>query len=501
MVEKKTKDDRGCSKASDDAYYVFSHKKMLAEKQGSSMSIVSALQAELLVARCRIRELEATKISLRKKVKHLLNKLEEERIPWQRREQLKHYAATDELRGELIRERKSRKRMEILNTKLVNQLAHVKLSAEQLMQGYEEKNKSRELVEDVCDKLVKEIEEDKAEVERLKREYIEVREDLEEERKMLQLAEVWREERVQMKLLEAKLILEDKYSKMNMLITELENLLGSASCSLDVEELRKAEEILQAAAESLTIQDIFGEFSYAPPKPNDIFSILKEMQEFEGCEREIEPCNRHSHVSHDSEMESPVINGLNRNHLLPYSNCLSDYNSALEEDAEVCDAVSHGEYQCSRHSLEGFNSSLKKVNPKKNDLRNRNVSNEDADQCSPINAVSDISVSTDKLKVWRSKPSDGTSKIVSNEGDKRLSNGTISCVELTSPDRLLGEGEPRRRWKWISAGLANPHITRGMKGCIEWPRVIQRNELKAKVSEAMMESQKSQLRHILKPKT
>lgn len=495
-MEKKTKGDRRRVKASDDVYHVLDREKLLSEKRGTSVSVISALQAELLQARCRIRELEAKKQSLRKKVKHVLNKLEDERISSPRRERLKNHAATDELRDELIKERKSRQMMEILNTKLVNQLANVKLSAKQLMQGYEEEKKSRELVEDVCDKLVKQFGEDKAEVERLKEEYIKVREELEEERKMLQLAEVWREERVQMKLVDAKLALEDKYSRMNMLITDLETLLGSTNCSLDVVDLRKAEKILQAAAESLSIQDMIEEFSYVPPKSNDLFSILKELQECEGDAREIGHC--YSHSRDNSGMASPRFSGFNKNHHPTYSNCLGDYNSALEEDAGICDAANSAAYRSSTPA----NSPLKKVNREKYVSRN-GIERDEAE-------VSEASVSTKKLKQnasaapkdRRSKPSDGIYKtVVPNESDKRMSNGMISCPETTSPDLQMGEGEARHRGHCISAGLANPHITRGMKGRIEWPRAIQKNVFKAKVSEAIIESQKSQLRHILKPKT
>lgn len=504
-MEKKTKGDRRRVKASDDVYHVLDREKLLSKKRGTSVSVISALQAELLQARCRIRMLEAKKQSLRKKVKHLLNKLEDERISSPRRERLKNYAATDELRDELIKERKSRQMMEILNTKLVNQLANVKLSAEQLMQGYEEEKKSRELVEDVCDKLVKQFGEDKAEVERLKEEYIKVREELEEERKMLQLAEVWREERVQMKLVDAKLALEDKYSKMNMLITDLETLLGSTNCSLDVVELRKADKILQAAAESLSIQDMIEEFSYVPPKSNDLFSILKELQECEGDAREIG--HRNSHIRDNSGMASPQFSGFSKNHHPTYSNCLGDYNSALEEDAGICDAANSAAYRSSTPA----NTPLKKVNREKYVSRN-GIERDEAGQWSPKTEVSEASVSNKKLKQnasatpkdRRSKPSDGIYKTeVSNESDKRMSNGMISCPETTSPDRQRGEGEgeARHRGHCISAGLANPHITRGMKGRIEWPRAIQKNVFKAKVSEAIIESQKSQLRHILKPKT
>jgi hypothetical protein len=46
----------------------------------------------------------------------------------------------------------------------------------------------------------------------------------------------------------------------------------------------------------------------------------------------------------------------------------------------------------------------------------------------------------------------------------------------------------------------NPHITRGMQGCIEWPKCIPKTNSKVIPLEERMKNQKSQLQHILKPK-
>ena len=96
----------------------------------------------------------------------------------------------------------------MLNGKLAKELAEAKITIMRSLQDLEKERKARQLMEDVCDELAREIGEDKAQVEELKRESIKVREEVEEERKMLQMAEVWHEERVQMKLIEAKLTLE-----------------------------------------------------------------------------------------------------------------------------------------------------------------------------------------------------------------------------------------------------------------------------------------------------
>lgn len=94
-----------------------------------------------------------------------------------------------ELKAELDYERKARKKVESLNKRLAKELA--------------EERRGREAMERVCEELAREISSDKEEIDRMKR-------DMEEERKMLRMAEVLREERVQMKLAEAKMLLEEK---------------------------------------------------------------------------------------------------------------------------------------------------------------------------------------------------------------------------------------------------------------------------------------------------
>ncbi|TVU40130.1 hypothetical protein EJB05_13580, partial [Eragrostis curvula] len=59
----------------------------------------------------------------------------------------------------------------------------------------------------------------------LRRECLRLCEEMEEERRMLQMAEVWHEERVQMKLSDARLALEGKYAQLDRLQAEMEAFL------------------------------------------------------------------------------------------------------------------------------------------------------------------------------------------------------------------------------------------------------------------------------------
>uniref|UniRef100_A0A5B7B3D9 Uncharacterized protein n=1 Tax=Davidia involucrata TaxID=16924 RepID=A0A5B7B3D9_DAVIN len=511
-MEGATKWDPVCSKTSEEIQQIYAHSKLL-NQQVSSVSVISVLKVELEQARARIHDLETERRSSKKKFEHFLRKLSEERATWRSREHEKIRALIDDVKADLNRERKNRQRMEIVNSRLVSELADAKLAAKRFMHNYEKERKARELIEEVCDELAKEVGEDKAEVEALKREYMKLREEVEEERKMLQIAEVWREERVQMKLVDAKVTLEEKYSQMTKLVADLETFLSSRSATPDVEEMKKAEFLRQTAA-SVNIQDI-KEFTYDPPNPNDIFSAFEDVNFGVPNEREIEPCITCSPASHGSKIHtvSPEVNVFNKDGIHRHSNAYLDQNGDVEEDGSGWETVSHPEDQGSSYSPDGSDPSINKI------CRDSNVSGsgteweENAGEETPITEISEVcSVRTVQSKkassisrLWRSCPSNGENyKIISVEGMKgRLSNGRLSNGAIISPDRGSGKdglSPPDLVEQWSSPDLGNPHITRGMKGCIEWQRGMQKNSLKSKLLEARMESQKIQLRHVLKQK-
>lgn len=509
-MEGATKWDPVCLKTSEEVRQIYSHLKLLDQQLGA-VSVVSALQAELEQARARIQELETERRSSKKKLEHFLRKVSEEKASWRSREHEKIRAFIDDLKAEVNRERKNRQRTEIMNSKLVNELADAKLSAKRYMQDYEKERKGRELIEEVCDELAKEIGEDKAEVEALKRESMKLREEVEEERRMLQMAEVWREERVQMKLVDAKVALEQKHSQMSKLVADLDTFLRSRSASPDVKEMREAELLRQAAA-SVNIQDI-KEFSYEPPNLDDIFSVFEDVNFAESNEREIEPCVAYSPASPASKIHtvSPEVNMINEDSIHRLSNAYVDHNGDIEEDESGWETVSHLDDQGSSYSPEGSAPSVNKNHRDSNVSRSGTDWEENAGEETPITEISEVcSLPTRQFKkgssiarLWRSCPSNGDNyKIISVEGlNGRLSNGRISNGSIVSPDRGSGKGgisPPDLVGQWSSPESGNPHVTRGMKGCI--PRSTQKNSLKAKLMEARMESQKVQLRHVLKQK-
>ncbi|KAL8098633.1 uncharacterized protein LOC141683934 [Apium graveolens] len=512
-MEGVTKWDPMSYQSLDEAQRIYSHSKPIYEQVGA-VSMVSALELELKQARGRIYELETEQRLSKKKIEQFLKKLSEERALWRSREHEKIRAIIDDIKGDLNRERKNRQRTEMVNSKLVNELADAQLSAKRFMQDFEEERKARELIEEVCDELAKEIGEDKAEVEALKRESLNLRDEVEDERKMLQMAEVWREERVQMKLIDAKVTLEEKFSLMNKLISDLDTFLNLKGSVIDMEEKRKAEQLRQAAA-SVNIKDI-REFTYEPSNPEDIYSIFEDANFGEPNEKEIEPCGMYSPASHASKVRavSPKANNLyNKERIQKYSNASPSQNGELEDDDSGWETVSHVDDRGSSYSLDGSDPSVNKM------YRDSNVSGsgteweDNGGGETPITEISEVcSEPTVQLKkvssisrLWRTVPNNVENyKTIKVDGLRgRLLHGRLSNGTVTSPDRGSGKGglsPTDLAGQWSSPELGNPHMNRGIKGCIEWPRGSQKDSLKTKLQEARMETQKVQLRQVLKQK-
>ncbi|QCD79733.1 hypothetical protein DEO72_LG2g47 [Vigna unguiculata] len=371
-------------------------RKLLRDAKLNGGSVVSVLLSELLRAQTCINNLKSERKSCKKK-------LEEEKFLWKRRELKKNEAMLEDLRDKLARERRSKERMESLNAKLVHELAEAKLYAEQFMINYKEERRKREIIEEVCNELAMQIGEDRAKLEG-------IREEMEEERKMFHMAEMWREESIQMKLLDAKLALEDKYTQMIHLIAHLQSFLRSRGHEL-------------GAPESPNV-----ELSCDLTNSNHVLHTLNEIKVKERVIG-VEPCFLTTLTAPSSTVH---IVSLDEDH------CLD--NNLHNVDQNVNGSVSEAE--CCENSQDGC------------------------------------------------------------------------CKHSDSEDPTLGECEGRlatrsvknrgfRQWEILGprnfADSMNPHITRGMKGCIEWPRGMPKINSRIIPVEERVRKEKSQLQHLRKP--
>ncbi|THU54300.1 hypothetical protein C4D60_Mb10t23620 [Musa balbisiana] len=535
-MEKATKWDPGSSMTTEEVYRFYRHLKLLEDQELNTVSTVSSLRTELERARARISELERERKLAKKKLDQFLNRLAEEKESWRSREHEKFRAIIEGMKADLGKERKKRQRTEIIHGKLVSELAEAKLTAKQLLQDYEKERKARELVEEVCDELAKEIGEDKAEIESLKMEAMKIQEEAEDEKKMLQMAEVWREERVQMKLIDAKLTLEEKYSELRDLKAELEAFLAARMTKDSDFASMKEAELLKGKADLVNIE-VIKEFSYQPPLASeDIYAVIEELQpRQETNARDIKPCCVYSPRSHASKVNtaSPGTDVFLEHPTKQHAHEMIDSNDD-EEDESDWETVSQAEEQGSSNSHDGSEPSVNdyckqsyaSVSETELKENGNNKLNNEIIEVSTTNAKSRKKVSS-ICRLWRSSAHDN----VEDLKKRSLSNGRISTGTLASnnceeykklsaeytngrPDGRISNGNlspdmglveaglsPRSIGHLNSPNLLNSHITRGTKGCIEWPRSDQKHGLKAKLLEARMGSQKIQLRHVLKQKT
>ncbi|KAK6133296.1 hypothetical protein DH2020_032959 [Rehmannia glutinosa] len=139
-----------------------------------------------------------------------------------------------DLIDEIRKETKNSEKMQILNSNLVSDIYETKLLASKFMRDYEKEEKGRESLENVCVEEIKEFEAKKAEIRELKIERARIEEEVEKERKILQITEAWREEYARMKLVEVKLVFEDKYWQMNNIIEDVKAFLRSSNFTTDV---------------------------------------------------------------------------------------------------------------------------------------------------------------------------------------------------------------------------------------------------------------------------
>jgi hypothetical protein len=193
------------------------------ELNPSTVSLISALRSELDLARAHVRRLIKEQKSGRSEIDYLKKELTEEMESWKAKQKEKAATALQYIVTELDHEKKSRKRAEKTNKKLGAALADTESSLRAAMKELERERKSKGRVEKICSELVRGI----GEVEALKRETEIAQEDLQKEREMLQLADEWREQRVQMKLLEARLQFEEKNAAVNQLHEELQAYLDT----------------------------------------------------------------------------------------------------------------------------------------------------------------------------------------------------------------------------------------------------------------------------------
>ena len=156
------------------------------------------------------------------------------------------------MKKKLSKEREERKRANAENAMLKKKMWDMESSVNRL-------RRERDTLEQVCEELVTRIDDLKAETRRKW-------DETEEEMQMLQMAELWREESVRVKLMDAKLSLEEKYEEMNWFVDELEKcLLMARKVGPEEMKLKRVERLIKMAR---SLEDAANYFEFVSLKDN-----------------------------------------------------------------------------------------------------------------------------------------------------------------------------------------------------------------------------------------
>ncbi|KAK6920043.1 hypothetical protein RJ641_015947 [Dillenia turbinata] len=203
----------------------------LEEQHSSNISLVKALKLELDHSRVRIKELLKERQMDRQEIDDLMKHVAEDKLARKNKEQDRIKAAVQSVRDELDDERKLRKRSESLHRKLAREYSDIKVSFSSAIKELERERKARILLEDLCDEFAIGIRDYEQEVRSLKHKSKQeqpIRED--PDRLVLHISEAWLDERMQMKLAEAKGGLNEKSTAVDKLCNEIETFLRNRQC-------------------------------------------------------------------------------------------------------------------------------------------------------------------------------------------------------------------------------------------------------------------------------
>ncbi|OVA01885.1 hypothetical protein BVC80_9079g19 [Macleaya cordata] len=204
----------------------------LEEQHTSNISMVKALKMELDHARSRIRELMRERQADRREIDDLVKQVTADKLVRKNKEQDRIKAAVQSVRDELEDERKLRKRSESLHRKLARELSEVKSSFSTALKELQRERNVQALLEELCDEFARGIGEYEQEVRVLKKKSEKDHGGKDDhDRLILHVSEAWLDERMQMKLAEARSDFAERNTIVEKLGFELETFLQAKRSS------------------------------------------------------------------------------------------------------------------------------------------------------------------------------------------------------------------------------------------------------------------------------
>ncbi|KAL2490302.1 Uncharacterized protein Adt_25930 [Abeliophyllum distichum] len=197
----------------------------LEEKHALNMSLIKTLKRELDHSNVRIKDLLQEKKRDQQEIAQLMKDITEDKVNRKYKEQHKMKGAFESIGHELEDERKLRKHSENLHYKLSRELSDVKSVFSNALNELKQERKVRILLEDLCDEFAKGIRDYEQEIRLLRQKS---RENeigrVENDKLILHISEAWLDERLQMKLADARDVAE-KPSVLDKLKFEIETFL------------------------------------------------------------------------------------------------------------------------------------------------------------------------------------------------------------------------------------------------------------------------------------
>ncbi|KAJ8621668.1 hypothetical protein MRB53_030197 [Persea americana] len=256
----------------------------LEEQHTSNISLIKALKKELDRARVRIQDLLQVQQADRNEIEDLMKQVAEDKLLMKSKEQDKIKVAVQSLREELEDERKLRRRSESLHRKLARDLSEVKTAFSKALKELERERKARVLLEDLCDEFARGVGDYEQELRALKHKS---EKDLvdRDDRLILHIAEAWMDERMQMKLAEARCDPTAKGMAIDRLRCEIETFLQtkrSSASKVDIPYCKDPTQKEDGCFRRQSLESVpLNEAASAPQDGGDEDSMASDLHCFE----------------------------------------------------------------------------------------------------------------------------------------------------------------------------------------------------------------------------
>ncbi|RWW78592.1 hypothetical protein BHE74_00013181 [Ensete ventricosum] len=296
------------------------------KQQTSAISLATALYCQIDQALVQVVQLIQAKNSDHSEKSHLTRQFTEEKEVWNGEKQEGIRVAVQSMIEEVKKEKKLRRKAERMNEKLMMEVAQMKASLANAGKELESERRTREMIEQACSEMIRGIGDNKTEVEEMKRESAKIREELQKEREMLQLADEWREERVQMKLSEAKHQFEEKNAAVDQLRFELEAFLAARRTEDLVNAQRDAADSLDSDCQGQMVHPSSSNMATYPTMDRGVAGGEEDQEESDGTDSE------------DSDLHTFELNVNNKNNGFSrrYASAATGDENKLASTKEKC---------------------------------------------------------------------------------------------------------------------------------------------------------------------